>query len=82
MAVRTDPAAWGASRGLDRFICSAAMNDPEIPQLLAQFQAAHLARRFGLPVSTAVHLADAFERLAAEVDEIIEGLRAAKDGAP
>jgi hypothetical protein len=29
-----------------------------------------------------VHLADAFERLAAEVDEIIEGLRAAKDGAP
>jgi len=56
-AHKRNPAPRAAGRALDRFICSAAMNDLEIPQVLAQFQAAHLARTFGIAPSIAAVLA-------------------------
>lgn len=57
MAHKPNPAARGAGRAGDRFNCLAALNDPQIAQPLAHFQAAHLARRFRLAPALAAIVA-------------------------
>jgi hypothetical protein len=55
---KPNPAArLGAGRAGDRFTCRAALNNPQIAQPLAHFQAAHLARRFRLAPALAAIVA-------------------------
>jgi hypothetical protein len=58
MAHKPNPASRAAGRAGDRFICLAAMNDPENSSPALPFQAVWLERRFRLSASRAVLIAE------------------------